>query len=625
MISNQKMPLNTVFSKKMSFSLTVILASLFGSMLLFQSCAEEPINPPSILWIVSEDNGIFLGCYGDRIARTPNLDNLAANGIRFTNAFATAPVCAPARSALITGMYPIALGTENMRSAYSVPDYIKFYPYYLKQAGYWTSNNYKKDYNTLDQEGVWDESGREASYIHRKQGQPFFHIYNLTTTHESSLHKGLSPVQTDPAEFKLPPYQPDIKEVRSDWAIYYDQMGLLDDQVGEILKELKEQGLSDSTIVFYYSDHGGVLARSKRFLFDNGLHVPMIVHIPKAYKHLMPTGRGNTVENPVSFIDMAPTLLNLAGVDVPAFMQGKAFLGNNVKSDNEFVFACRGRMDERIDLSRSVTDCSYRYTRNFMPFRPYGQHLSTLWKAPSMKAIEEAYLMGELNEVQERFFKPKPYEELYDIKEDPHNIHNLADKDEYSDVLSRFRAAMDEWQIENRDAGLIPEAILFEINQEMAIFHYTHSEKYPIVDILNIAKMAAEGDPENIKVFARELSNSQPVIRYWAALGLLNLGEQAESAAGKLAETLQDSSFPVRIFAAEALYKLGERESLVDPLIPAISHENIMIKVMALNTLEQMDAVIPSFVPEIQKLIRDPGDRNYDNRLMWRILYRKDI
>ena len=241
------------------------------------ACQEDQQAPqrPNILWIVSEDNSAWLGSYGDELATTPRLDALAAEGIRYTRAYSNAPVCAPSRAALITGAYPIAYGTEHMRSGFKIPEEIRFYPSFLRDAGYYTSNNYKKDYNTIDQPDAWDESSRDASYRNRAEGQPFFHIANLHVTHESRLHRGSTAERHDPDSVQLAPYHPDTPEARNDYAVYYDRLEDLDTEIGEILDQLQADGLADSTIVFYYADHGGAVAGSKRFLTEGGLLGPL--------------------------------------------------------------------------------------------------------------------------------------------------------------------------------------------------------------------------------------------------------------------------------------------------------------------------------------------------------------
>jgi len=441
----------------------------------------KAVQHPNILWIVSEDNSPWLGSYGDEVATTPRLDALAGQGIRYTRAYSNAPVCAPSRNALITGAYPIAFGTEHMRSGYKIPDEIRFYPGYLRDAGYYTTNNYKKDYNTIDQPEVWDESSREASYRNRTEGQPFFHIANLHVTHESSLHRGSAPLNHDPATVQLAPNHPDTPEARSDYAVYYDRLQDLDSQVGELLDQLEADGLADNTIVFYYADHGGAVAGTKRFLTEAGLHVPMIIRVPEQYRHLVGYELDETVDRPVSFVDLPATLLNLAGIELPAHMVGASVLHENY---NRLVFAYGGRMDERRNLVRSVSDGYYRYTRNYLPHRPYGRRLGFLWRAPLMQSWASEYEAGNLNAAQSAFFEPRSAEELYDIRTDPYGLVNLAGEPEFSTKFEELSGALTAWQVEQHDAGLVPEAMLLELDEQGVIRDYVLSENYPVEEIV---------------------------------------------------------------------------------------------------------------------------------------------
>jgi N-sulfoglucosamine sulfohydrolase len=294
----------------------IALVSLMG----ISSCNREKTPElPNILWLVSEDNSPFAGCYGDSLATTPNMDRLASQGFLYTHAYANAPVCAPARNTIITGIYACSGGNQHMRSQYRKSDTVRFFPKFLRDAGYYCTNNAKRDYNILDEQtkGIWDESSDTATYLHRKAGQPFFAVFNCGISHESSIHKSIPTDQLrhDPAKMKLPPYHPDTPEMRHDWAQYYDKIQDMDVWIGQKLKELEEAGLADNTIVFYYGDHGGVLGRSKRFVYESGTHVPFIVRIPEKFRHLFPAEKtGSKVDRLVSFVDLAPTLLSIAGV-----------------------------------------------------------------------------------------------------------------------------------------------------------------------------------------------------------------------------------------------------------------------------------------------------------------------
>ena len=588
--------------------------------LVMSNGQDKQLDRPNILWIVSEDNTTLLGCYGDKTATTPNIDNLAKQGILFTNAFCAAPVCAPARSTLITGMYATTLGTENMRSTFPVPKFVKFFPRYLREAGYYTTNNAKKDYNTIDQVEAWDESSKKATYKNRKPGQAFFSVFNIETSHESSIHTSTNNLRHDPEKIIVPPYQPATAAMKHDWAQYYDKLEDMDKQVAAYLKELDEAGLTENTIVFYYADNGGVLPRSKRFMYESGLHVPLIVRMPKKYAHLAQGLSQGETDRIVTFVDFAPTILSLAGIKIPEYLQGTAFLGNQQAKECEYGFSFRGRMDERIDLIRSVRDKKYRYIRNYYPNKIYAQYIGYLWNSPSMRSWDSAYKTGQLNELQSRFFKIKPVEELFDCEKDPHNINNLAGKSEYNDVLLRLRAVNEKWIISTKDAGFIPEARKEEISKTTTIYNYTHSNAYDIKKIMETANMASSKDIKYRDVLIKRLQDKDPDIRFWAVNGCITLGQEAALAKKDLENLLADKELSVRIAAAEALYKLGDKKKAIGPLVNALKSTNEMARVQALNVLEAFDKEDASLArANLQSIISQQG-KEYDVRAAKKIL-----
>lgn len=544
---------------------------------------------PNILWITSEDNSPLFGCYGDPLATTPNLDRLAERGVRYTNAYATAPVCAPTRNTIITGMYASALGNANMRSTYPIPESIKFYPQYLRAAGYYCTNNSKEDYNTIKPDDVWDESSDTAHYKNRKPGQPFFAIFNLTVSHESQVHytvlKDREDLKHDPDQVKLPPYHPDTPEMRHCWAHYYDKVSEMDRQAGEIIKELEDAGLAEDTIVFYYSDHGGVLPRSKRFLYNSGTHVPFIIHFPEKYRHLAPGKPGTTVDRMISFVDLAPTLLSLAGVPVAENFQGHAFLGSQKTKDPKYVLGIRNRMDERIDLMRSLRDERFLYIRNYMPHRPYGQYLRYLWRMPATRSWEKEYLKGRCNEVQSRYWQEKPAEELYDVKADPHNVNNLANDPKYKKELDRFQSALREKLLEIRDLAFIPESDRLQRAANSTIYETFQSSDFPLERVIETAEFASDGNPDHLNILIERLSDDDSAVRYWAAIGCRVLKERAKAAKDALLKRLDDQYADVRIAAAEALFYIGETGSALNLLIREVDNEHEMAALHAINVL----------------------------------------
>jgi len=423
---------------------------------------------PNVLWLTAEDISPDLGCYGDAYARTPNLDRLASEGALFRNAFTHAPVCAPSRSGIITGMYPTTIGTLHMRSQGVPPAYVKCFTEYLRAAGYYCSNNAKTDYNFDSPVAAWDECSATAFWTGRAPGQPFFSVINIGVTHESMIRvpdevfaeriKDLSEDERhDPARAVLPPYYPDTPVTRRDWARYYDLLTVCDKTVARILKNIEDQGLADNTIVFFFGDHGRGLPRAKRWIYDSGIHVPLII---RWRGKIAP---GTVRSDFVRFIDLAPTMLALAGVQVPDYMQGRVFLGDRIGPEPQCVFAARDRMDETYDIIRCARDKQYKYIRNFEPQKPYAQHIAYMDEMPTMKEWRRLNAEGKLEGAQKLFFQEtKPVEELYDIVADPYEVNNLAGSSEYEPVLKRMREVLERWMKDTGDLGLIPEAELKE-------------------------------------------------------------------------------------------------------------------------------------------------------------------
>ncbi len=609
-------------------------------------------EPPNIIFIISEDNSPFLGCYGDKLAHTPNLDKLAGEGVLYENAFACAPVSAPSRSSLITGMYANSLGTHHMRCRNAIPRGFHFFPYYLKQAGYYTANRIKKDYNIPDQQGVWDVDDwweYKDMLKKRKKDQPFFVIFNTFMSHESKIHgtrKGMldyyknaaiesmtgtpaSQARIDsfnymhqPGDIPVPPYHPPTDEMKTDWARYYDCISMMDDEVGELLNNLKRDSLLENTIVFYFSDHGGVIGRSKRFVFESGLHVPFIVRFPKKYYHFAPAEPGSRISRIISFIDLAPTVLNLAGIEIPENFQGKPFLGPNSEQEREYAFSFRGRMDERYDFARTVRSKKFRYIRNYMPHRIWGQHINYLWKAKSMQSWEEACKSKNCNEKQARFWGTKPAEELYEISSDPHNVNNLVNDSQYKTILEKMRQANDNWLTEIKDKNFIPEGEYLKLTKDTNGYEYFSSENYNFDTIKKTAEIATSGDAGKLNDLIEALQNSDPLVRYWGAVGCCVLKDKAAPAKELLLAAVQDSSLDLRIVAAEALYNIGEKASAKKALKEILQINTFtkwgpmeMIRCHAFNVVDLMDKEDKIFFENEIKTIAGREEKGYDKRM----------
>jgi arylsulfatase A-like enzyme len=428
---------------------------------------------PNILWISTEDFSPHLGCYGDVTARTPNLDKLASEGTRFTNVFTTAGISAPTRAGIITGMYQTSIGCMHMRTiSYrrSVdnpveftavpPHYVKAFPEYLRAAGYYCTNNSKTDYQFAKDpvpESIWDDCSKTAHYKDRPdKNQPFFAVFNYTGTHESR-NWDISDVKTDPSKVTVPPYYPDTEIVRRNLAKMYDNTARLDSVVGVLLKELENEGLADNTIVFFWGDHGDGLPRAKRWLYDSGLNIPLIIRWPEKLKP-------GTVNNDlISSIDFGPTVLSLVGTKVPVHMQGQPFLGDQAAEPRNYVFAARDRVDASYDKIRSVRNKNYLYIRNFYPNEPYHIWVPYLNRMPIMREVMRLDAENKLNEHQKKWMTDtRPPEELYDVNADPFQLHNLADDPKLKEVLDEMRIQQKKWSIETGDMGHMNESEMIE-------------------------------------------------------------------------------------------------------------------------------------------------------------------
>jgi arylsulfatase A-like enzyme len=606
----------------MNLSRSFLRRALFAALPLLlpfvvrPGLAAAPAARPNVLWLTSEDNGPFLGCYGDPHAQTPHLDRLAAEGVRYRRAFANAPVCSSARTTLITGMYPPSIGAQHHRSRVPLPAGFQLYPELLRAAGYYCTNNAKTDYNvTLDRK-PWDENGPRAHYRNRPAGQPFFAIFNQTSSHESQVAPaaGKTTFRVPPERVTLPPYHPDTPEIRRDWANYHDQITVMDGQMGELLAELAREGLAEDTIVFYYSDHAGALPRGKRNIHDSGTRVPLIVRFPAKWAHLAPGAPGSWVEQPVSFVDLTATLLELCGVPVPANYEGRPFLGPRAAARDE-VFLFRGRMDERHDVVRAVRDRDHRYVRNYSPHRPWGQPYSYPFQVlPSMRSWHAAFLAGKCDPVQAAYWRPKPPEEFYAVAADPHEVRNLADRPEFAEPQRALSVKLRAHLIATRDTGFIPEGMAKRLAASGDLITYARGPAYPIERVVDLADLAAARDPRHLGALQAALADPHPVIRYWGAQGCLILGAQAAPARDALRARLRDEWADVRVAAAEALGHLGELDAALAALGEVIRAGEADEVLAALNALDflWLDGRAP--LARVQAMVRglklaEPADR----------------
>ena len=529
--------------------------------------AAAPGRPdrPNILWFRSEDNGAeFVGAYGDEAARTPHIDGLAEEGVLYRRFFTTSPVCAPTKLGWATGMYEAGLGPgHNMRASGRRPDVAVGFATWLAEAGYWCSTSGNTDYNTdLDAEhGYDDDTGDWQAGV--AAGMPFFALLGTSTTHELSTHAPVAgePGATGagPAVGRLPAYLPDDPVLRRDRAAYRDRVSAMDQELGDVLAELDRLGVAEDTIVVYSSDHGGVLPRSKRYCYDSGLHAPLVVRFPPRWQHLAPSGPGTVVETPVSSIDAAPTVLHLAGVEVPSHFQGQPFAGPTC-APRQYAFGNRNRMDEAIDFVRTVRDARFRYIRNYMPHLPWGQHVQFMWLQAGYRTWERLHLRGELDEAQDRFWGDKPFEELYDLDADPDEVHNLVDAPEHQGRLEELRAALDDHMVRINDNGFIPEGSAAEGWDESR-----RPGAYPLARLMELGALAARRDPAHLPALVTALSDPNEVVRYWGALGCSMLGPDAAPATDELRAHVDDPDEArwVRVQCADALARTGEPADVV--------------------------------------------------------------
>ena len=564
---------------------------LFVGLIAWGSGAlASRVERPNILWITSEDNNVnWVGCYGNEWVETPHIDGLAAEGFRYTEVYANAPVCAPSRSTWITGMYAVTMGTQPMRSRNVIPhDVIPYYPDLLRSVGYYVGNDNKTDYNIggREDQSCWDNP-TEVNWKRLKEQEPFFQVVNFYESHESRTQGDLVDIEHVAMETRLRAYHPDVPEIRQNYAKYHDAVKRMDRRVGEALAALEASGMADRTIVIYTSDHGGVLPRSKRYLYNTGLHCPLIIRIPERYHSFWPMDApGGVVDRLVSFVDMPKTWLSLAGIEVPTYYQGRTFLGDEQEPEAAYHYAFRGRMDERFDCARAVHNKQFLLVRNYMPYVPWVQHLEYQWKIPAMRAWEAHVQAGKATPIQARPFSAKAVsEELYDMKADPDSVYNLIDDPTYATIAAELRLALKTWQLEVVDTGLIPESerTRMAADANLTIYEWAaDAERYPLERLLDAADMALAQEIKNRAVL-RQLCGSEYLgERYWGSVGLFLIKDDS------IAELLlTDESHEVRAMAAWTLIQNGREKEGLSALRMLIEKDSYAL-LMVLNILDWM-------------------------------------
>jgi arylsulfatase A-like enzyme len=563
--------------------------------------AQQPAGRdtrPNILWILSEDISPDLACYGTPAVETPNLDKLADQGVRFTNAFTTSPVCSTSRSAMITGMHQGSIGAHHHRShrndGYTLQEPVKLITQCFRQAGYFAANiktaapgvrgSGKTDFN-FKHGKAFDGS----DWNQRKPGQPFFAHLSISMTHRGGHWKDLdkkldNPV--DPDKVKLPPYFPEHPIARADWAMYLNSIQMMDSYIGKIMRRLEKDRLAQNTVVIFIGDHGRCHVRGKQWLYDAGIRIPLIVRWPGKLEP------AQVNDDLVSAIDISATVLKIAGINPPEHLQGQVFLGPDA-SKRQYVFAARGRCDETIECIRCVHDKRYSYIRNYMWYRPWmapNRYKDTSY--PMRDLLRKLHSENRLTPAQAKFMAPaKPPEELYDLQNDPYELRNLAGSPEHQDVLKRMRAAHIRWLHQSEDIGLIPEPVLEEMYLTRGYGYDVLAQpenKNLIGRILKVIELGEKGESA-IPHLVSALQDERTPIRWWAAIGLGNMDSVTESAEKTLRNALHDESLSVRIAAARAFRRMGKANQVLPLLVDLLQNkDNKVVRHYAALELEEL-------------------------------------
>ena len=537
-----------------------------------KGAAPARARRPNFLWILSEDNSKhYLRLFDPNGAPAPTIERLAKDGVAFTRAFSNAPVCSVARTTLMTGVLAPRVGTQYHRKLKmaNLPPGLRMWPAYLRQAGYYTSNNRKKDYNCVEGKGVWDESSGKATWRKRpSKDTPFFHMQSTGVSHEGRLHfkrNQMKPggTQTDPRKVAIAPCHPDTPTFRFTYARYHDCMAAVDQQVKKLVGQLEQDGLLEDTFIFYFGDHGGVLPGSKGYIHDSGLHVPLVVRIPKRFQHLVTLKPGTRADGFVSFVDFGPTLLHLAGLKVPRQMDGKAFLGPDISPESlnarDEAFGYADRFDEKYDLCRSLRKGRYKYLRNYQASYPDGLQNNYRYRMLAYQEWRTLFKAGKLNAAQRQFYERKPVEALYDIQTDPHEIKNLAGDPQHAGTLADLRERLRARVKGLPDLSFYPESYLIDnaLNDGAAFGQKHKGEIARLVDVADLSLLPfAKAKPAIEKALASE----DRWARYWALIVCSCFGDEAKTLVPAAKARLKDAEPLVRVRAAELLAIVGAED-----------------------------------------------------------------
>jgi arylsulfatase A-like enzyme len=508
-------------------------------LLPLMACSRGQVDEqPNFVWIISEDNSKhYMELFDSHGIATPNIAHMADDGVLFTRAFSNAPVCSVARSTLISSCYAPRTGVQYHRRSRLVPlpEGVEMFPAYLKQAGYYTTNNSKEDYNYIKGEGVWDESSKTAHWSNREPGQPFFHKESHMVSHESRLHfagelmDSYSPV-CNPDSIFLFPQHPDTELFRFTSAYYRDRILAVDSIVGRVIRQLEMDGLLESTFVFYFGDHGGVLPGSKGYVYETGLHIPLVVRIPEKFQHMVDMKRGGTADGFVSFVDFGPTLLELAGIEIPGGIDGLPFLGKDVSSEElkqqQLTYGYADRFDEKYDMVRTVRKGDLKYMRSYQPFNVDGLQNNYRYKSLAFQQWRELHKAGELDEVQSAFFEVRQPEALYDLSVDPYECNNLSNDPEYSEQVGEMRSLLEDWVKGMPDLSFYPEHVLRRAAYDNPVL-FGEQHRDVIGNLVDIADLELLPFKEARPGIERALDSGDPLEMYWGLIVCSSFGREA--------------------------------------------------------------------------------------------------
>jgi arylsulfatase A-like enzyme len=585
-----------------------LVAVLLAPSTLVAAAAQ---GRPNILWLSFEDTSATnFGCYGNPDVKTPVIDDLAKRGILVEHACSVAPHCSPARSSIISGTIATTYGTDIHRQKWRVPQNQYFFPMLMRKAGYFCTNNQKTDYNAdIDQsvmKQIWDGNSNVVSYNNPKRGagQAFFSVFNNTCTHMTRVHtytiEGRRKPDVDPATVHLPPFVPDLPEIRADYALHLEGAQDIDKWVKTFLDDLEQRKLADDTIIFIWSDHAGVLPRGKAFPYETGLHPLLIVYVPPKWQKLTDLKPGTRLQNLVGWEDLAPTVLTLAGLPVPSYMQGHSFLAPNAPK-KEIQYGFRTNTGPHYDPIRTASDGHYKYIRSYTPYKPLGLRQSYQWAVPGQMAWDKAYHEGKVGPQYRGFFEPKPAEQLFDLATDPWEMKDLASDPAQKDRLEKFRSAVASHMRDTQDLGLFPRTMR-DKDKSKSLYEWVRDTKYPVNDLIAAAETASMGDPANLPKLIEYLKSDRQELRFWGASGCMTL-----AGAGKLKDVppelvalTKDQNEEIAATSAEALCHAGKADQGLKVLLALVQNQETMH--VAASALEEMGYLADPIEPQLMEM-----------------------